>query len=89
MIIFYSLARKKPHFVQSKPHATKSLEDRMKKGTLDKLYFYLLYLQEHLSKMLYIPTKSTVLPKISTKWAGIAFLVKIKNKMLMQTIMIL
>ena len=89
MIIFYSLARKKPHFVQNKSHATKSLEDRMKKGTLDKLYFYLLYLQEHLSKMLYIPTKSTVLPEINTKWAGIAFLVKIKNKMLMQTIMIL
>ena len=35
--------------------------------------------------MLYIPTKNTALPEISSKGAGIAFLVKIKNKMLLQT----
>ena len=36
-----------------------------------------------------IPIKNTVLPEIGNKQAGKAFLVKIKKKMLLQTIRIL
>ena len=50
--------------------------------------FYLLCFQEHLSKMLY-HLKNTVLLEISSKGAGKAFLVKIEDKMLLQTIRIL